>query len=817
MHPVHGNIGCRFDFTQRDGFRKGMAGVMAQIFDNSDNRRMISGQHVNGIVENFALTPFLCLLLLSVVFAGQADVVTEEAALPQEAQQLCITSGHVRLVVEPSADGQYGVALYAGNQGKVYKQFSQPCPLEIQVIEDTAVISWCRGAYSRVDLSKGRLNCSGTVRSRKGVTFAFSDIFTVHDESGCFGLTRKVTVQTAQKTSQGFASRFGLSVTNASTMNDHDFFAPGLWYQDNGDVRQRAIASDYRDEYFFFRETRLAAPFTMMRDKSSGATLSIAHDQPNPQTYAGESRLERAIDQRIQFGALGVQKSPRPLLGFLFPGSEGEKNYVVRRRQSGRPWALRHHPLEAGFTHDYRLLIRLDRFPDFDQALKSTWRFFYQHYHPPIIKADLSKVYQDGIDILAHYCRNYNGTWGIPFAVYLDGRIRDVDFYMAFVGGQLLGAYHLVRHGLAENLPEMIKQGEAVVDFWVDSAYDGAESQDSLPHSWYQPVKHARFRGGMWENEKFWRPGPAYLRVLSEGHLAALRAWQVLHSHKRERKAWLAWVKRFGDWLCTHQNADGSYYRSYDVSGTPVTETKSNTTHPIPFLVELHKATQHQPYLNAALAAGDYAWQHIHVQAAYIGGTPDNPDVIDKEAALLALDAFMSLYDSTRDAKWLDAAVKAATFAETWNYIWDIPMIPGDQGAQVFDRIHTAGLSLVATGHSYADYYNAFYPYQYYRLYLLTGDKHFYGVANLILHNTKQLLDTNGSKGYGHPGLQTEGISLAGRRGRGANVWLSWVTLAHIDPLAKLQDSFGTMDIDSIEPRTGFFASKSHSSTDCRP
>ena len=34
---------------------------MAQIFDNSDDKRMISGQHANGIVENFALTPFLCL------------------------------------------------------------------------------------------------------------------------------------------------------------------------------------------------------------------------------------------------------------------------------------------------------------------------------------------------------------------------------------------------------------------------------------------------------------------------------------------------------------------------------------------------------------------------------------------------------------------------------------------------------------------------------------------------------------------------------------------------------------------------------------
>jgi len=44
---------------RRETPRKGVPGVMAQIFDNSDDKRMISGPRANGIVENFALTPFL--------------------------------------------------------------------------------------------------------------------------------------------------------------------------------------------------------------------------------------------------------------------------------------------------------------------------------------------------------------------------------------------------------------------------------------------------------------------------------------------------------------------------------------------------------------------------------------------------------------------------------------------------------------------------------------------------------------------------------------------------------------------------------------
>ena len=777
------------------------------------------GSHLRGSMGRKCVTPVVSMLILfGGVSRGQTGNGPKTAEVPQGRQAQSITSGRARLAVEPSSDGQYGIVLYARNKDRIDKTFAQPHALEIQIVEGRDVIYWLKGAYSRIEASDGRLECTGSLLTQEGEAFKFIDIYSVRDETGCFELVRKVAVQSAQYTDKGFASRFGLQAAGASTMQAYDFFAPGLWYQGNEHVRQNAMASDYTDEYFFFRETRLAAPMMMMMDRSNGTTLAIAHSRPEAHTYAGESRLERAIDRRLRFGALGVQKQSGPMLGFLYPGSEGEKNYIVRRRQPGRRWALRHHPVEPGFSHEYRLLIKLNHAPDFYQALKSTWRYFYSHYNPPIIKADLKKVYQDGIDLMAQHCRDYNGTWGIPFAIYLDGRLRDVDFYMAFVGGQVLGAYHLIHHGLAEDRPDMVKQGEAVIDFWVHRSYDGAEGPDHLPRTWYQPVKHARFRGGIWENEKFWRPGPSYLRVLSEGHLAALRSWKIMRRHNMERQAWLIWAKRFGDWLLAHQNADGSYYRSYTVDGAPAMETKHNTPHPIPFLIELYHVTDNDAYLKAAMAAGEYAWKHIHLEAAYVGGTPDNPDVTDKEATLLTLDAFMALYETTGVQKWLDAAVKAATFAETWNYIWDVPMIRGDEGTRVFDRIHTAGLSLVATGHSYADYYNAFYPDQYYKLYLFTGDRHFYDVAELLLHNTKQLLDTDGTKGYGHPGIQTEGISLAGRRGRGANVWLPWVTLAHIDPMIRLQQAFGAMDLDEIESarrKTGVHKEKPGTDADC--
>ncbi len=41
---------------------------------------------------------------------------------------------------------------------------------------------------------------------------------------------------------------------------------------------------------------------------------------------------------------------------------------------------------------------------------------------------------------------------------------------------------------------------------------------------------------------------------------------------------------------------------------------------------------------------------------------------------MLSMEAFLSLYDSTKDPKWLDRAQAAANYAESWIWIWNLPM-----------------------------------------------------------------------------------------------------------------------------------------------
>lgn len=700
-----------------------------------------------------------------------------------------LDSGDARLALERSGSG-YSIALRWKSQGV----WEQKVPVAVELVDASGRATWIEAPYQSAESTSNAMLCTGSVKTANGTIFRFEDEYRGRGGSQAFSLKRRVTVEHPAKGDVAFSTRFLLERSGRSSLKDCDILAPGVWYGRNEWVPKHAIGGDYSDSFFYTREDRLAAPFVMVRD-CGGISLTVAHESPDARTFAGEDFLPRIIDERMQFGSLGLQKSRKSICaGFLFPGSEGEKTYIAGG-STARRWALRSHPVKAGAAQSYTLVLRLDKQPGYPQAVKSAWRYCYGTYKPPIVKADLGKVYADGVDLLAKYARASNGAPGFPFSIDMKGSAGDYNFQMGFVGGQILGGYHLYRSGVLDKRPERRQMGEAIVDFWVRESYEGRNGKDDLPHSWYQPVMPpGSGPGPHWgqeKTEKFWRDEPlngqVFLRTLCEGHLAALRAWEFAHKQGIEHDDWLAWTRRYGDWLVRHQNADGSFYRKYKVTGEPLQMDRNNTAHPIAFLVSLHKATGDARYLTAAVAAGEFAWKHSHERANYAGGTPDNPNVTDKEAACIALNAFLALFDGTGDRKWLDAASRAADFAETWVYVWDVPV----PGSAVFDRINTAGLSLVATGHSYADCFDASSAHDFHRLWKLTGDGHYRNFSELLFHNTKQLLDTNGSKGYAHPGLQVEGLGLSVIRGGGPKVWLPWVTLAQIDPISELQDDGG--------------------------
>ncbi|MGB8452538.1 MAG: hypothetical protein WCD89_09405 [Anaerocolumna sp.] len=74
------------------------------------------------------------------------------------------------------------------------------------------------------------------------------------------------------------------------------------------------------------------------------------------------------------------------------------------------------------------------------------------------------------------------------------------------------------------------------------------------------------------------------------------------------------------------------------------------------------------------MKAGEWSYVNAYQNLEYRGGTCDNSDIQDKEAGIYALFGFLALYDLTGVPKWLEGAIGAADYTETWIYAWTFPV-----------------------------------------------------------------------------------------------------------------------------------------------
>jgi hypothetical protein len=558
-----------------------------------------------------------------------------------------------------------------------------------------------------------------------------------------------------------------------------------LCYLENRYVPPRALAADFADQRIWIREDRMPLPLVMLRDRETGAALTLVHVAPDGGTCPEDQAADRLVDARLQFASLGVTAPGHPAVTFRFPGTEADRTYLRGKTGPSGRGAERFHPLKTGVPHGYQILVAAAEGPTFPVAMRDAWRLAYATFAPPIAKTDVPAVYRASMDLVSRLSRRYNDSPGLPFRVHLPGGDfeprREANFQMGFVGQQLPLAYHLLRYALMEHRDDIVRQGEDMVDFWAKNAL----TPEGLPRTWFDPYP-----------QPHWRNYHTFLRVASDGMGGALQAWNVMARNGHPKPAWLSFCRGYGDWLVAHQQDDGSWFRQYDFSGEPLSQSKLSTTHPICFLVDLAKATGEVKYATAAQRAGEYSLRNIHDAFAYVGGTVDNPNVLDKEAGFLAIDAFLAIYDQTRDARYLGAAAQAADFAETWVYGWPVP-IPETSASVIPSHKSIAGFSLIATGHSAADLFMAGAPFFYLRLSLFTGDPHYADIARLLMNNPRQFVDVGGSLGYKFPGLCTEASKFTPPRGAGVNAWLPWLTYSMVEPIVRIEEVFGA---DALDP-----------------
>ena len=683
-------------------------------------------------------------------------------------------------------------------------------PVYVSVKTYAAINEFRDTAYEQTEEKDGGAVCGATFVTKNGSEIRVTDTYTVQDSA--LKIARRAEVVKSHPDDLGFQTKISFYQAATDELRDFEYFSPGQWYLDNRYAADFAPGKNMDLQYYWRKETYSGLPMFAMRHKESGETIALsrwAADATLPSLDRTATENYAYVDPRMTVGSFGVSKArPEALvytyyghmmavplpdavcdgvsIDYIYPAVNGQQPSgglgPVRTEQplTNVTWV---HPMREGFTQQYAAAATFGHYGDFGSMMRATWREAYPRLKDRLFEVDNARLFGHMMRFLRDVTRQFGEAWGTPFVAQLpDFDPNSFSAEIGFVGQQAGIGYQLLRWGRLEDDGEAVRKGLGILDFWADHTMTGA----GFPRLWVHLSAHQA------------EPQPLWVRQIGDGMEAMLDAWVFEAKRGRDHRNWLEYCRRTADWLVKAQNGDGSFYRSYRDDGSCRMDSRASTPCVVRFLVQLYLVTGERAYLDAAVRAGEWAWEHQYRLFEYRGGPCDTSDVLDKESGIYAMFAFLALYDVTGEKKWLDAACGAADYTETYTFVWDFPVY-NRYPAHPFNRNHISGQSNVSAGMAGGDIYMAACSYTYYRLWLLTGDRHYCDFAEFLNRNCKQANDTDGSCGYRYPGLVNEGANFGEQEYRSRDHWLPWCTFVEVDPASRFEDTFGAHEIADIE------------------
>jgi len=631
------------------------------------------------------------------------------------------------------------------------------------------------------------------------ILYGDSVVFRVEDRWSLNGVVVSVNrkVEVLGNAPGGFNSSIVLTVDSSVNWSDVNCLSPGVLYGEptyNGD-RSPGGTLNYNARRFLMREDILPAPLFAL-SLSNGSSVSMLDPSPNGESTVEETRLltDVMIDARFQFGAFGVwQTNDNPIkFGFQFPGTA--RIYAFNPNASAKPrWIRRFHPIEQGFAHSYELNFRFGNNESFRDVTRNAWRWAWNTLKPAANPIDVEQMRRVLIDHMADQATTIDGRTNIPFAIATFDTTelqwnRNMTV-MGFVSKNIECADQLLRESdrdSTERGQKMRKIGLSIISSMIR-----ALNKIPLEATGYDLATGKPWTG---EHQEWLAP---WLRNPSEDMRVLIRSYRRERSLGRLHPEWFDWVKIYVDWLILQQRNDGSFPRRWKPGSSEVEEQTGTTSYcPVPLLVMMTEETGDEKYKEAAINAAEYVWLNWGNRGLYVGGTNDNPNITDKEAGMLSLEAFLSLYESTKETKWLERAKAAADYTESWIWIWNLPMPVDADDSQLHWKkgVPTIGLQgISARGVGGADEYLDWSASSFAKLYRYTKDEHYLDVARILLHATKSMVALP-RRQYDMKGIgwQQEHWSLGpGRNGRGLGghrFWLPWISANHLYSITGLEE-----------------------------
>ena len=748
------------------------------------------------------LFAFICVACASEF--EDADMTTAENIN----ESLALTTGEFQLCFLHDING-WKIEL----SSKDRTLYINPTPATLMTVSGSAKsdLATTSVAYDSAVFKDNNVSCQAQVTTDKGTSFLVNDIYYVENET--FLVERTVSVISNTGNETGFASVYKMIDIDGGTKEDYEFFIPSILYKDSCALESTSIMAKMIDANYV-KETRCGTPLAMIRSKDDGYSIGIVHVNPKISSDENKYKINYVVSNSQNYGSLGftlASDGEYPVsLDFVYPSTETPISY-----ETSGP-VRRYHEITEGTEHSYTLGILLQKSDLYSEAMTDTYLKAISLEEIEIADVNLDKVYELNMELYEKLYVYYEGadgkySSGLPFAV----NVKDFDdfyavsFQMGFIGAQTAIAAELIWDGILNEKNNSLKIGQEILDFWTsDYVYESI-----LPPSWWQPADD----GNVGASTGY----PSFLRCFVDGAEGMLNACIYAREANLDHDNWEEAMLKIADFLVENQNHDGSYYRAYNVDGTVCTDTlseayqgtsKLNTPVAVRFLCNVYDYTNDTKYRNAAIKAADFCYEQLYCELGkYVGGTPDNPNVADKEAAIYALFAFSSVYDMTGDEKYYPALEHAAVSAMSWIYTYDFSVpyssISVYDKLNIFKEGNTAGWSIIATGHSAIDVFGASAYYELFKQYLRSGDEAYQMMAGLLQNNTKKAMDLSGERGYLYGGFALEACNVADQVFYTAEngVWLPWISAAFMEPMIHMKDTFGNYDVYAL---TGEYSRK---------
>lgn len=481
---------------------------------------------------------------------------------------------------------------------------------------------------------------------------------------------------------------YGEQINTGYRHSDCQFYMPGFWYRQNLRSPEKA-PSFHTSDSWLVREDRLSSPLTAAFNSSKGKSMSVIRiDKFDKEALATHKEGEVIVSGETSIGYTGFENiGGMTVLSYGFPYKEAPKTYI--RKLTLAPSVEAFQLLRKGDSITLTWELSEIAAADFSECVQRTWEYCYDTNRPQPVNTPYTVDRMK--DVLSNFfVESYVNT--TPTHYYSGVELKTATCAstdvaeVGFVGRTLLNAFNALEYGFQQNRPELVNSANSIFDTYLSNGFS--------PAGFFNEVVHY--------NRDFKEPKLS-IRRQSEGVYAILNYLAYEKQYKRKHPEWEKRLKVILDSFLRLQNADGSFPRKFKDDFSIVDGTGGSTPSATLPLVMAYKYFKDKRYLESAKRTVNYLENELISKSDYFSSTLD-ANCEDKEASLYAATATYYLALVTKGAErahYAELCRKAAYFALSWYYTWDVPFAEGQMLGDI--GLKTRGWGNVSVENNHID------------------------------------------------------------------------------------------------------------------